>query len=145
MLSVIEPRERFSPPADAALSGGFQANEQARRQTFVTVKELEQVLDRTERGLAPWQRPEHIYRVPETVTRVVDRARAIAPASLQGMQAAEVERMTAKAVDVAWKAPASQREFDVRVSRFVLPAVERRQQQEREQARQQQKGQGMER
>jgi hypothetical protein len=53
--------------------------------------------------------------------------------------------MTAKAVDVAWKAPASQREFDVRVSRFVLPAVERRQQQEREQARQQQKGQGMER
>ena len=52
--------------------------------------------------------------------------------------------MTAKAVDVEWKAPASQREFDVRVSRFVLPAVERRQQQEKEQARQQ-KGQGMER
>ncbi|MFC0254480.1 hypothetical protein, partial [Massilia consociata] len=87
---------------------------------------------------------EHIYRVPETVTRVVDRARAIAPTSLQGMQLAEVERMTAKAVDVEWKAPASQREFDVRVSRFVLPAVERRQQQEKEQARQQ-KGQGMER
>ena len=134
----------LSPEVQAALKANEQAT-QARRQTFVTVKELEQVLDRTERGLAPWQRPEHIYRVPETVTRVVDRARAIAPASLQGMQAAEVERMTAKAVDVAWKAPASQREFDVRVSRFVLPAVERRQQQEREQARQQQKGQGMER
>lgn len=134
----------LSPEVQAALKANEQAT-QARRQTFVTVKELDQVLDRTERGLAPWQRPEHIYRVPETVTRVVDRARAIAPASLQGMQAAEVERMTAKAVDVAWKAPASQREFDVRVSRFVLPAVERRQQQEREQARQQQKGQGMER
>lgn len=134
----------LSPEVQAALKANELAT-QARRQTFVTVKELDQVLDRTERGLTPWQRPEHIYRVPETVTRVVDRARAIAPASLQGMQAAEVERMTAKAVDVAWKAPASQREFDVRVSRFVLPAVERRQQQEREQARQQQKGQGMER
>lgn len=134
----------LSPEVQAALKANELAT-QARRQTFVTVKELDQVLDRTERGLAPWQRPEHIYRVPETVTRVVDRARAIAPASLQGMQAAEVERMAAKAVDVAWKAPASQREFDVRVSRFVLPAVERRQQQEREQARQQQKGQGMER
>lgn len=134
----------LSPEVQAALKANELAT-QTRRQTFVTVKELDQVLDRTEQGLAPWQRPEHIYRVPETVTRVVDRARAIAPASLQGMQAAEVERMTAKAVDVAWKAPASQREFDVRVSRFVLPAVERRQQQEREQARQQQKGQGMER
>lgn len=134
----------LSPEVQAAIKANEQAT-QARRQTFVTVKELDQVLDRTERGLAPWQRPEHIYRVPETITRVVDRARAIAPASLQGMQAAEVERMTAKVVDVAWKAPASQREFDVRVSRFVLPAVERRQQQEREQARQQQKGQGMER
>lgn len=133
----------LSPEVQAALKANELAT-QTRRQTFVTVKELDQVLDRTERGLAPWQRPEHIYRVPETVTRVVDRARAIAPASLQGMQAAEVERMTAKAVDVAWKAPASQREFDVRVSRFVLPAVERRQQQEREQARQQ-KGHGMER
>ncbi|PYD84738.1 hypothetical protein DNF23_52760, partial [Pseudomonas syringae pv. pisi] len=133
----------LSPEVQAALKANEQAT-QARRQTFVTVKELDQVLERTERGLAPWQRPEHIYRVPETVTRVVDRARAIAPASLQGMQAAEVERMTAKAVDVAWKAPASQREFDVRVSRFVMPAVERRQQ-EREQARERQQGQGMSR
>jgi hypothetical protein len=134
----------LSPEVQAALKADELAA-QARRQTVVMVKELDQVLTRTERGLAPWERPEHIYRVPETVTRVVDRARAIAPASLQGMQIAEVEKMTAKAVDVAWKAPASQREFDVRVSRFVLPAVERRQQQEREQARQQQKGQGMER
>jgi hypothetical protein len=134
----------LSPEVQAVLKANELAT-QARRQTFVAVKELDEVLTLTERGLAPWQRPEHIYRVPETVTRVVDRARAIAPASLQGMQAAEVERMTAKAVDVAWKAPASQREFDVRVSRFVLPAVERRQQQEREQARQQSKGHGMER
>lgn len=134
----------LSPEVQAALKANELAT-QARRQTFVAVKELDEVLTRTERGLAPWQRPEHIYRVPETVTRVVDRARAIAPASLQGMQAAELERMTAKAVDVAWKAPASQREYDVRVSRFVLPAVERRQQQqEREQARQR-PGQGMER
>lgn len=134
----------LSPEVQAALKADERAT-QVRRHVVVKVKELDQVLTRTERGLAPYQRPEHVYQVPETVTRVVDRARAIAPASLQGMQLAEVERMTAKAVDVAWKAPASQREFDVRVSRFVLPAVERRQQQEREQARQQQKGQGMER
>lgn len=134
----------LSPEVQAALKADELAA-QARRQTVVMVKELDQVLTRTERGLAPWERPEHIYRVPETVTRVVDRARAIAPVSLQGLQATEVEKMTAKAVDVAWKTPASQREFDVRVSRFMLPAVERRQQQEREQARQQRQGQGIER
>lgn len=134
----------LSPEVQAALQGADRVA-QIRRHVVVKIKELDQIRTRIEQGLAPWQRPEHLYLVPETVTRVVDRARAIAPASLQGMQAAEVERMTAKAVDVAWKAPASQREFDVRVSRFVLPAVERRQQQEREQARQQQKGQGMER
>lgn len=134
----------LSPEVQAALKADELAA-QARRQTVVMVKELDQVLTRTERGLAPWERPEHIYRVPETVTRVVDRARAIAPASLQGLQATEVERMTAKAVDVAWKTPASQREFDVRVSRFVLPAVERRQQQDREQAREKQQGPSMSR
>jgi hypothetical protein len=133
----------LSPEVQAALKADELAK-RTRLRTVEAIKELDQVLTRTERGQAPHQRQEHIYRVPETVTRVVDRARAIAPTSLQGMQLAEVERMTAKAVDVEWKAPASQREFDVRVSRFVLPAVERRQQQEKEQARQQ-KGQGMER
>ena len=134
----------LSPEVQAALKADELVT-QARRQTVVMVKELDQVLDRTERGSAPWQRPEHIYRVPETVTRVVDRARTIASASLQGMQAAEIERMTAKAVDVAWKTPASQREFDARVSRFVLPAVDRRQQQEREQAKEKQQGPRMSR
>jgi hypothetical protein len=42
-------------------------------------------------------------------------------------------------------APASQRELDVLKSRFVLPAVERRQLQEREQARDKQQGHGMSR
>ena len=133
----------LSPEVQAALKADELAT-QARRQTVVMVKELDQVLDRTERGLAPWQQPQHIYRVPEIVTRVVDRARAIAPASLQGMQLAEVEKMTAKAVDVSWKAQASQRELDVQKSRFVLPAMERRQQ-ERERAREKQQGQGMSR
>lgn len=134
----------LSPEVQAALQANERAT-QVRRHVVVKVKELDQVLDRTERGLAPWQQPQHIYRVPETVARVVDRARAIAPASLKGMQLAEVERMTAKAADVAWKAPASQRELDVQKSRFVLPAVERRQQQEREQAREKQQGPGMSR
>lgn len=134
----------LSPEVQAALQADERAT-QVRRHVIVKVKELDQVLTRTERGLALWQQPQHIYRVPEIVTRVVDRARAIAPASLQGMQLAEVERMTAKAADVAWKAPASQRELDVLKSRFVLPAVERRQQQEKEQAHQNQKGPGIER
>jgi len=59
------------------------------------------------------------------------------------MQTMEVERMTARAVDVAWKKPESQREFDVRVSRFVLPAEQRRQMQERDQVKQSQRNQGM--
>ena len=109
---------------------------QTRRQAVATIQELSAILPRADAGQALYQRPEHVYRVPETVTRVVDKARAIAPNSLQGMQLAEVERMTAKAVDVEWKKPDSQREYDVRVSRFVLPSQERRQHKERQQARQ---------
>lgn len=121
------------------VQAGLKANElakQTRRQAATSIQELGEILPRADAGQALYQRPEHVYRVSETVTRVVEKARAIAPNSLQGMQLAEVERMTAKAVDVEWKKPDSQREYDVRVSRFVLPAQERRQHQERQQARQ---------
>jgi hypothetical protein len=129
----------LSPEVQAALKADELAK-QTRQQRVVMIGELNEVLTRIERGQPPYHRPEHIYRVPDTVARVVDQARAIAPASLQGMPLAKIEQMTVKAVDVGWKAPASQREFDVSVSRFVLPAAERRQQQEKEQSRQKQQG-----
>ena len=78
-----------------------------------------------------WQRPA-LYRLPETVTRVVDAARSMAPAAAQAMPPAEVQRMTDRAADVAWTAPASQREYELAKSRFVLSAEERQQQLERE-------------
>jgi hypothetical protein len=127
----------LSPEVQAGLKANEQAK-QTRRQAATIIQELSEILPRADAGQALYQRPEHVYRVSETVTRVVEKARAIAPNSLQGMQLAEVERMTAKAVDVEWKKPDSQREYDVRVSRFVLPAQERRQHQERQQARQKQ-------
>jgi len=122
----------LSPEVQAALKADELAK-QARQQRVVMIGELNEVLTRTERGQAPYHRPAHIYRVPEIVSRVVDRARTIAPASLQGVQLAEIERMAAKAVDVGWKAPASQREIDVRASRFVLPKADRQQQSEKKQ------------
>lgn len=121
-----------SPEVQAARKANQEAK-QARLRTADAAQELGQILERSERGQALHQRPEHIYRVPETVGRVVSKARAIAPNSLQGMQLAEVERMTAKAADVAWKAPDTQNEYQVRVSRFVVPAEQRRQQLQREQ------------
>ncbi len=48
-------------------------------------------------GKPLWQRPGHLYRLPETVTRVVDAARAMAPEAAQAMPPAEVQRMTDRA------------------------------------------------
>jgi len=133
-----------SPEVEAAQKAASN-NELVRRRTAATLYELDEVLPRLERGQALFQRAEHIYRVPDAVARVVEKARTITPNSVKGMQAAEVERMTTKAIDVAWQKPKSQREFDVQVSRFVLPAEQRRQLQERDQAKQKQRGPGMER
>lgn len=117
--------------------------EQGRRRVAATLDELKDIEPRIVRGEAAYKRPEHIYQVPDGVTRVIEKARQTAASTLVGMQTMEVERMTARAVDVAWKKPESQREFDVRVSRFVLPAEQRRQMQERDQVKQSQRNQGM--
>ncbi len=117
--------------------------EQGRRRVAATLDELKDIEPRIVRGEAAYKRPEHIYQVPDGVTRVIEKARQIAASTLVGMPAMEVERMTARTVDVAWKKPESQREFDVRVSRFVLPAEQRRQLQERDQVKQNQRSQGM--
>lgn len=140
-VQILADIER-SPQVQAALEANKQAK-QTRLLAAEAAQELGQILERSERGQALHQRPEHIYRVPETVGRVVNKARAIAPNSLQGMQLAEVERMTAKAADVAWKAPDTQNEFQVRVSRFVVPAEQRRQLQQKEHARNYEQGHGL--
>ena len=58
------------------------------------------------------------------------------------MPPAEVQRMTDRAADVAWKAPANQRENEMAKSRFVLPSGERQQQLEREAKREKSRGYG---
>jgi hypothetical protein len=122
-----------------------ERNNQVRRQFQAIEDGLNEILKRVRAGESIWKQPRHIYLLPELVGRVVEKARALVKHALKEMQPEAVEKATAKAVDVAWKAPTSQREFDVRVSRFVLPAVERRQQQEREQAQEKQHGHGMSR
>ena len=131
-----------SPQVKAAREANRQAK-QARERTADAAQELGQILERSECGQALHQRPEHIYRIPETIGRVVNKARAIAPNSLKGMQLAEVERMTAKAADVSWKEQPNQNDFQKRVSRFVVPAEQRRQLQEKEQAKNQDRSYGL--
>jgi hypothetical protein len=138
---VLQAVER-SPEMQAAQAAAAEAARK-RQQVGATIGELGQLVPRAERGQALFDRPEHIYRVPESVGRVVDKARAIAPHGVKGMPAADIERLTIKALDVAWKAPESQNEFQVRVSRFVVPAEQRRQLQEKEQARKQDQGHGL--
>jgi hypothetical protein len=120
-----------SPEVEAAKQANLVIE---RRRPFIKVEleDLEKAAQDIERGQALYQLPKNGYRVPDAVMRVVERARTTAPNSLAGMRAEEVERMTTKAIDVEWKKPESQHEFKVRASRFVLPAEQRKQLQERE-------------
>lgn len=128
---VLQAVER-SPEMQTAQATAAEAARK-RQQAGATIGELGQLVPRAERGQALFDRPEHIYRVPEAVSRVVDKARAIAPHGVKGMPAAEVEKMTVRAIDVAWKTPESQNEFKVRVSRFVVPIEQHRNQTEKQQ------------
>jgi len=131
---VLQAVER-SPEMQAAYAAMTEATRKRQRMGD-TVGELGQLVPRVERGQALFDRPAHIYRVSEVVEQVVNKAREIAPNGVKGMPAADIERLTIKALDVAWKAPESQNEFQVRVSRFVVPAEQRRQlQQEKSQGR----------
>lgn len=125
---VLQAVER-SPEMQAAQAAAAEAVRK-RQDVGATIGELGQLVPRAERGQALFDRPEHIYRVPDAVGRVVEKARAIAPHGVKRMPAADIEQLTIKALDVAWKAPESQNEFQVRVSRFVVPAEQRRQLQE---------------
>ena len=137
---VLQAVER-SPEMQAAQAVAAEAARK-RQQVGATIGELGQLVPRAERGQALFDRPEHIYRVPEAVGRVVDKARAIAPHGVKGMPAADIERLTIKALDVAWKAPEGQNEFQVRVSRFVVPAEQRRQEPQHDQTKNQGHGLG---
>ena len=118
-----------------------QQQEQTRRRIVSNTHELGEMQRRIAEGQPLWQRPA-LYRLPETVTRVVEAARSMAPAAAQAMPPAEVQRMTDRAADVAWTAPAGQREYEVVKSRFVLPAEERQQQLERQVKREKSRGYG---
>ncbi len=131
-----------SPELRAARQSN-QEQMQTRRSVRFTTDELREMQDRIAEGQPLWQRPVHVYRLPETVTRVVDAARSMAPEAVQAMPPAEVQKMTDRAADVAWKAPANKRNYEVAKSRFMLPAEERQQQIEREAKREKSRGYGL--
>ena len=106
-------------------------NDAQRRRILGTMKEMTEMALRVKRDEAPFHRPAHMVRLPESVALVVEKARQIAPTLMAGMAAGDIERMTGKAIEVAWKKPENSREFQVQLSRFVLPAGERVQQQEK--------------
>mgnify|MGYP000867295247 CR=1 FL=1 len=140
---VERDQVREAAEQSSELRAARQSNqelEQTRRRIVSIADELGEMQGRITEGQPLWQRPRHLYRLPETVTRVVDAARSMAPAVAQAMPPAEVHRMADRAADVAWTAPASQREYELAKSRFVLPAEERQQQLEREAKREKSRG-----
>jgi len=133
-----------APQVQAARKANEQAK-QTRDRAADDAQELAKIAARAP-SQAPYELPKHSYTVPNAVERVVNKARAIAPNSLQGMQLAEVERMTAKAADVAWTPPREgTNEHLVKVSRFVVPAEQRRQRQlqQREQSQERDNSPGL--
>lgn len=151
-LQIEAQQERAQLLADIEQSPQVQAAREVNKQAKQTrdraaddAQELAKIAAR-EPGQAPYELRKHSYTVPNAVERVVNKARAIAPNSLQGMQLAEVERMTAKAADVAWTAPREgTNEHLVKVSRFVVPAEQRRQRQlqQREQSQERDNSPGL--
>jgi len=136
--------ERAQILADIEQSSEVQAVRKANRQAKQArdgapeaVTELGQILVNVEEGQALHQRQANSYNLPELVGRVVNKARAIAPNSLQGMQLADVERMTAKAAEVSWIKPEGVNPHLEKVSRFVVPREQRVQQLQRSQERDQ--------
>ena len=106
-------------------------NDAQRRRILGTIKEMTEMALRVKRDEAPFHRAAHMLRLPESVALVVEKARQIAPTMLAGMANGDIERMTGKAIEVAWKKLENSREFQVQLSRFVLPAGERVQEQEK--------------
>jgi len=125
-----------SPEVQAVRKANRQAK-QARDGAPEAVTELGQILVNVEQGQALHQRQANSYNLPEVIGRVVNKARAIAPNSLQGMQLADVERMTAKAAEVSWTKPEGVNPHLEKVSRFVVPREQRVQQLQRSQERDQ--------
>lgn len=123
-----------SPEMLAAVEAGRK-----RQRLQSVMDDLRQLAPRAESGQALFDRGERNYLVPETTGRVVDKARSIAPLGVKGLPAADIEKMTAKAIGVAWKAPEGANEHLVKVSRFVVPAEQRALQLQRGQT----KGQGL--
>jgi hypothetical protein len=125
-----------SPEVQAARKANQEAK-QARLRTADAAQELGKILERSERGQALHERPAHSYNLPEVVGRVLNKARSIAPNSLQGMQLADVERMTAKAAEVVWIKPEGVNPHLEKVSRFVVPREQSVQQLQHSQERNQ--------
>jgi hypothetical protein len=125
-----------SPEVQAVRKANRQAK-QARDGAPEAVTELGQILVNVEQGQALHQRQANSYNLPEVIGRVVNKARAIAPNSLQGMQLADVKRMTAKAAEVSWIKPEGVNPHLEKVSRFVVPREQRVQQLQRSQERDQ--------
>lgn len=104
-----------------------QTNEQndlARRRFQTTESELTDLMKKSQADKPLWDQPKHSYLVPELVARVIEKARAWVNHALKEMQPKDVEQMTAKAVDVALKAPEGQHALGMLQSRFVRPTAE---------------------
>ena len=117
-------------PGVLAAQKANSENDAQRRRILGTMKELTEMALRVKRDEALFHREAHMLRLPESVALVVEKARAIAPKMLTGMANGDIERMTGKAIEVAWKKPENSREFQMQLSRFVLPALQQMQEQE---------------
>lgn len=115
-----------------------------RRSKEYDLEYLSKAMPRVKSGQALYVPAKYVFRIPEIIHTIIDKARAILPNSLRAMQAADIDHMTERAADVAWTRPGSDvHAVTVMQSRFVLPAEQRRLQKELEQQQARGIGKGM--
>lgn len=94
-------------------------SENRRLQIKQDIKEVEEIALRTQRGESAWRQPSHVYRLPEAVTKVLDRAREIAVQMIAKMQAIDVEALLKRAIEMKWTKPERVNDMTMMQSKFV--------------------------
>ena len=107
-----------SPEMQAAVRINARGADQ-RKQIAFEVKAVEEIALRTERGESAWKQPSHVTRLPEAVSKVLDRAREIAASMVAKMKTIDVEALLKRAIDLKYVKPDRINDVQMAQSKFV--------------------------
>jgi hypothetical protein len=107
-----------SPEMQAAVRINARGADQ-RKQIAFEVKAVEEIALRTERGESAWKQPSHVTRLPEAVSKVLDRAREIAASMVAKMKTIDVEALLKRAIDLKYVKPDRTNDVQMAQSKFV--------------------------